>query len=82
MLTATRDLLRQQGLVSVQEVALKLAVPADVARALLQKWVAKGYAEPLPSPSACSGCRLCDSRPRECYRWREGSRPKPLSQTS
>ncbi|NEX16679.1 MAG: hypothetical protein C1943_08630 [Halochromatium sp.] len=75
MLTTTRDLLRQQGLISVQEVALKLAVPADVARALLQKWVAKGCAEPLPPSSACSGCTVCDSTPREFYRWCEGSRP-------
>jgi hypothetical protein len=71
MLTAARDLVRRQGLASLQEVALKLGVPADVARALLQKWVEKGRIERLPIPTVCSGCTLCDSAPREVYQWCE-----------
>lgn len=71
MLTAARDLVRQQGLVSLQEVAVKLGVPTDVARAILQKWVDKGRIERLPTPNACTGCTLCDSAPRELYRWHE-----------
>lgn len=73
MLTAARNLVRQQGLVSLQEIALKLGVPADVARAVLQKWVDKGRIERLPMPSTCAGCTLCDSAPRELYRWRENA---------
>jgi len=69
MLTSARDLVREQGVISAQEVALKLGVPADVARAALQKWVEKGRIERLPTPAACIGCMLCDSAPREFYRW-------------
>ncbi|MEA3640184.1 MAG: FeoC-like transcriptional regulator [Lamprobacter sp.] len=69
MLTRARDLVRQQGVISVQEVALNLAVPTDVARALLQKWVDKGRIAQLPTPTACTGCMLCDPAPRELYHW-------------
>lgn len=71
MLTQARDLVRQQGLASLQEVALQLSVSSEVARALLGKWVEKGRIERLPTPTACSGCTLCDSAPRELYRWSE-----------
>ena len=69
MLPAVRDLVKRQGLVSVQEVALHLGIPAEVARALLQKWVNKGRIAPVPTPPGCIGCTLCDSAPRELYRW-------------
>lgn len=69
MLPAVRDLVKRQGLASVQEVALHLGVPADVARALLHKWVDKGRIAPVRTPPSCSGCTLCDSTPRELYRW-------------
>lgn len=69
MLIAARDLVRQQGVISLQEVAFKLGVPADIARAALQKWVDKGRVERLPTPAACIGCTLCDSAPRELYHW-------------
>ncbi|MBK5930931.1 FeoC-like transcriptional regulator [Halochromatium salexigens] len=69
MLIQARDLVRQQGLASLQEVALQLGVSSEVARALLAKWVAKGRIERLPTATACSGCTLCDSAPRELYRW-------------
>jgi DeoR/GlpR family transcriptional regulator of sugar metabolism len=71
MLIQARDLVRQQGLASLQEVALQLGVSSEVARALLAKWVAKGHIERLPTATACSGCTLCDSAPRELYRWSE-----------
>lgn len=71
MLGSVRDLVRCQGLVSLQEVALATGVPTEVARAMLQKWVAKGRVEALPMPPACIGCSLCDSAPRELYRWRD-----------
>ncbi len=71
MLASVRELVRRQGVVSLQEVALATGVPAEVARAMLQKWVDKGRIEALPTPPACSGCALCDSAPRELYRWRE-----------
>lgn len=73
MLTTARDLVREQGVISLQEVALKLGVPSQVARAMLQKWVAKGRIEPLPTAAACAGCTLCDSAPRELYRWCESA---------
>ncbi|WP_462321117.1 FeoC-like transcriptional regulator [Halochromatium sp.] len=69
MLTTARDLVRQQGIASLQEVAQKLSVPADVARTLLQKWVDKGRIERLPAPTACTDCALCDSAPLELYHW-------------
>lgn len=71
MLTQARDLVRQQGVASLQEVAFQLGVSNAVARALLQKWIEKGRIERLATPSACSGCTLCDSAPREFYRWCE-----------
>ncbi|MCF7978893.1 MAG: FeoC-like transcriptional regulator [Chromatiaceae bacterium] len=73
MLTTARDLVREQGVISLQEVAFKLGVPSQVARAMLQKWVAKGLIEPLPTTAACAGCTLCDSAPRELYRWCESA---------
>lgn len=69
MLPAVRDLIKRQRIASVQEVALHLGVPAEVARALLQKWVDKGRIAPVPTAPACIGCTLCDSAPRELYRW-------------
>ncbi|MBK5941042.1 FeoC-like transcriptional regulator [Halochromatium roseum] len=69
MLTRARDLVREQGVISLQEVALKLGVPSQVARAMLHKWVAKGRIEQLPTTTACAGCSLCDGAPRELYYW-------------
>lgn len=75
MLTAARDLVRQHGVISLQEVARELDAPIEVAQALLQKWVAKGRIEQLPTPSACSGCALCDAAARRLYRCCERADP-------
>jgi hypothetical protein len=60
--------------VSLQEVSNRLGVSPEVGRALLQKWIDKGRVERLPPHPACLGCSLCDSSPRELYRWRQ---PEP-----
>ena len=69
MLRAARAFLQQRVIASSEELALHLETSEDVARALLQKWEAKGQVEPLTAASACANCTLCGSAAHSLYRW-------------
>ena len=69
MLTDLRAYLRERQLASLNDIALHLQVPADVARELCEVWVRKGRVERIDCGSGCANCQLCQGPPAEFYRW-------------
>ncbi|EIC19863.1 FeoC-like transcriptional regulator [Thiorhodovibrio frisius] len=71
MLADVRAYLRERPLASLQDIALHLKVPPEVAQELCAVWVRKGRAERIDCASGCANCQLCQGPPAELYRWRD-----------
>ncbi len=69
MLSNLKHYLSKRPMASLSDIALNLNVEPDVARAMLQRWIAKGRVERLDGADGCSGCDLCQAGVRELYRW-------------
>lgn len=70
MILQLRDLLRQSGRLPLRELAIKLNLPPEVARAILERLIRKGQVERLPAGTLCGGgCKSCPPETVEIYRW-------------
>ena len=71
ILSELRDYLKTHRRVALSDMALRFGVDADALRGMLDKWIAKGRVEKLPSGSTCgSGCSKCDPDSIEIYEWK------------
>jgi hypothetical protein len=70
MLTDVRAYLRERPLASLNDIALHLKIPPEVARELCAVWMRKGQIERIDCADGCARCQLCQGPPAEFYRWR------------
>jgi len=72
MLSEIRDYLAARGRAPLSDIALRLGVPADAARGMIQHLVRKGRVARLESCSSCSrGCGSCtEAAASEIYEWK------------
>ncbi|GAB6067586.1 hypothetical protein JCM13664_09040 [Methylothermus subterraneus] len=70
MILEVRDLLRQNGQLPLKELAARLGLPQETARAMLERLIQKGQVERLAPGTLCAGgCRSCSPETIEIYRW-------------
>ena len=69
ILSDIRDYLRTHRHAALRDMALRFGTDPDALRGMLDKWIAKGRVEKLPSGTACSGCCRCDPSATEVYEW-------------
>ena len=69
--SGVRDYLRERGTASLTDVALHFDASEDAARAVLDLWVGKGKARPLPAGSMCAkaGSCGCACKPEDIFEW-------------
>ncbi|ESQ13384.1 MAG: sugar metabolism transcriptional regulator [Thiohalocapsa sp. PB-PSB1] len=70
MLSELKRYLSQRCVASLSDIALHLEVEPEVARAMLERWIAKGQVRRLTANDRCSGCDLCLPGAQELYCWR------------
>ena len=69
MLADLKHYLRERPMASLADIALRLDVEPDVARAMLERWISKGSVQRMVSERTCGGCDLCQPGTQELYRW-------------
>jgi len=72
MLSELKRYLSERPSASLADIALHLDVEPDVARAMIDLWIAKGRVERLGGQGPCGGCDRCAPGSLELYRWRGG----------
>jgi putative ferrous iron transport protein C len=72
ILSELKHYLSERPSASLADIALHLDVEPDVARAMIDLWIAKGRVERLGGQGACGGCDRCTPGSLELYRWRDG----------
>ena len=72
MLSEIRDYLSERGRAPLSDIALRLGVPPDAARGMIELLVRKGRVCRLASCPACSrGCGSCtEAAANEIYEWK------------
>lgn len=72
MLSEIRDYLSARGRAPLSDIALRLGVPADAARGMIELLVRKGRVCRLDSCPSCSrGCGSCsEAAASEIYEWK------------
>lgn len=69
MLLQLQDYVKNRQVVSMEELATHLRVPASVIEPLLGQLIRKGRVQKVTS-SRCGGCYQCGSHALELYEWR------------
>ena len=69
ILTEVRDHLRKHRRATLRDMSLQFRTDPDALRGMLEKFIAKGQVEKLPSGTACGGCFHCDPSTIEVYEW-------------
>ena len=71
ILSEVRDYLRTHHRAALSDLALRFGTDPAALRGMLDKWIAKGRVEKLPSGTACGGgCCKCDPETIEIYEWK------------
>lgn len=73
MLSEIRDYLSARGRAPLSDIALRLGVPADAARGMIQHFIRKGRVARLVEscPSCSRGCGSCsEAAATEIYEWK------------
>lgn len=72
ILSELRDYLRTHRRAALSDMALHLGTEPDALRGMLDKWIAKGKVQRLPSGTPCDGgCCQCDPNTTEIHEWKE-----------
>lgn len=67
-----REYLRLHKRAALQDMAVHFRTDADALRGMLNKWIAKGHLQKLPSGTMCGGgCCRCDPASLEIYEWQD-----------
>ncbi len=85
MILELRALLRCHRQLPLKDLASRLQIDAEVARAMLHRLMKKGLVVKLPQDTLCAGgCRLCPSESVEIYRWigDDSGQPAPLPRSA
>ncbi len=70
ILMEVRDYLRDRRNVTLDDVATRFDLSAEVARSMVDRWVRKGRVVCLtPTPAQCAMCDSCRTECLEVYRW-------------
>ncbi len=69
ILSEIRDYLQLNRRAALTDMANRFDIAPDALRGMLDKLVAKGRIQKLPSGTACSGCSDCDPTTIEIYEW-------------
>ena len=69
ILSELRDYLKTHRRAALQDMALRFGTDPRALRGMLDKWIAKGRVEKLPSGTPCDGCAHCDPSATEIYEW-------------
>lgn len=70
ILADLRDYLQSHRRASLIDMANRFDVDPDALRGMLEKWLAKGRVEKLPSSGECgTSCCKCDAAVTEVYAW-------------
>ncbi len=80
MILELRALLRCHRQLPLKDLASRLQIDPEVARAMLHRLMKKGLVVKLPQGTLCAGgCRLCPGESVEIYRWIGDNMDRPVS---